>query len=124
VWPAIIGGISGLVTGVLGALGAPWAKWRVDRAQATREWRRERLEEWRAGLAESERLDALSDRTFLLLPWYASLRRHLTESERNEVEFTSDNITYTVVAGTYHRHDLARMLADRIDALASGWELD
>ena len=46
-WPAIIGGISGLLTGVIGAILAPWAKWRVDREQAT-EWRRERLMEWRS----------------------------------------------------------------------------
>ena len=64
-WPAIIGGVSGLATGVLGAILAPWAKWRVDREQATRTWRRERLTEWRAGLAEAERLpDALQDRDF------------------------------------------------------------
>jgi hypothetical protein len=99
-WAAIIGGICGLLTGVLGAILAPWAKWRVDREQATREWRRERLEEWRTGLAVSERLpDALDDRDFLQTAWYASLRQHLSDEDRRRLEFTPGGPVTIIVGG-------------------------
>ncbi len=49
---ALIGGGAGMATGVVGSLFAPWANWGVEKRRLARQRRIERIEEWRAGVAE------------------------------------------------------------------------
>jgi hypothetical protein len=49
---ALIGGFAGLGTGVLGTFFAPWAKWRYDDRLRKREDQKERIKEWRDGIAQ------------------------------------------------------------------------
>jgi hypothetical protein len=48
---ALIGGVAGLGTGVLGTFFAPWVKWRYDNRLNMREDQKERIKEWREGIA-------------------------------------------------------------------------
>jgi hypothetical protein len=48
---ALIGGVAGLGTGVLGTFSAPWVKWRYDDRLKKREDQKERIKEWREGIA-------------------------------------------------------------------------
>ncbi|WP_280442943.1 hypothetical protein [Nocardia brasiliensis] len=74
---AAIGAAGGLVSGTGVSLIAPWANWAVKKREADRNYRREQIAEWRAGIAAMTLASHVTDE-----PWYFTLRRYIERFDR------------------------------------------
>jgi hypothetical protein len=118
-WPAIIGGIAGLVSGVLASLVAPWVHWRIEKQRQLVADRKARIEEWRAGLAGAEKGGRIANGSYLTELWFTSLAGHVRPGV-----LTSKAARTAVVderAGTVDALTLA--IGGEIDRLAEEWDV-
>lgn len=126
-WPVIIGGVAGLLGGALASLVAPWVNWRIERKRDEAQARRNRVAEWRAGIAREEQRadadDASVAREYLRTDWYGSLRVYLSEATVDKLEFTRSGYLGTHNEGTFHRHEWARVLSGEVDRVAREWNI-
>src|SRR6266508_2133822 len=120
---AIIAAVTGLASGTLSSLFAPWVAWRIEKRRQLLDSRTRLVSEWRTGLAETEAISPLSDRSFLTESWYLSLRPHLEAKIRGRMEYT-DNSEPIVVIGnlTNHRDPLAVDLSNEVERIANEWK--
>jgi hypothetical protein len=84
VWTAVIGGVSGLGTGIVGSIFAPWANWRAEKQRLERQRKIDLLDSWRAGIAAMP-IDE-SQTEVLITPWYETLRPYMSEDARTRLE--------------------------------------
>lgn len=126
-WSAIIGGLAGLVTGAVGSLVAPWVALKVEHQRQVHADRRQRVAEWRAGLASVEAnltpgRNPFIQGAFVGEPWFATLRPHLDPATVNGWESPGARYIHFNEAGS-RRDGVAMQLADEIDRIAREWDV-
>jgi len=142
---ALIGGVSGLITGAVGSLFAPWVNWGVEKRRLRRQERSDQVAEWRAGV---DALRKTEDEVSPIIPfpggpgrppsqlvvstghgdplsadvgwmgWFLSLRPHLSSPARAQV----DRLRNQRIAERGHG-TLPGLLMDEINRIAKGWGL-
>lgn len=89
---AVIGGVSGLVSGGIVTLVAPWSSWGIEKRRLRREHRVKRIAEWRAGASQLG-----EDVHFMELewsPWYVTLLPEMRRKTIEAVDAASQGSSY------------------------------
>lgn len=131
VWAGVIGGGIGGVTGLLGSLGSPFVLWRVEskkldklqqaeKADATREYQRGLVREWREGIQaahvahrNTRRQSPELNPELTGLAWFESLRPNLKLDE-NDIR---------TIAETFHDSASVVMLSREVARVEKDWGL-
>ena len=87
---AIVGGITGLISGAISSLFAPWINWGIEKRRKKQERRTELVKQWREILMK----DDFSRSDLINHPLYGPLRKLLSEKVRKDLERPSKKLSW------------------------------
>jgi hypothetical protein len=116
VWTAVIGGVSGLVSGAIASLVAPWANWSIEKRREDRRRRYDLLDSWRTGIA-SMPVEASHDE-YIRRDWYETLRPHLGKDVLGWLEKPR-----TLIVRPETGRGLKDLFTGEVDRIESEWGL-
>src|SRR5437667_1750876 len=93
VWAALIGGLTGVITGGIASIISPWANWGIEKRKEKLAYRRELIRKWRVMIAELYKISPMKlpePKVFgdqiIQKPDWSSLQAHISPELFQEIK--------------------------------------